>query len=245
LEESDTKLIPPFVHEVQSPWAWSRFYRKVAQPLPAADLGLPDNASTSPKSLDSTPDAESGSCSYDIDVALASLRRDHAWEVQSFVIAHEKACLVKVTQEISLEHQVESLEKGVAAWIAEHGGSCDSEAKTHLEREAKVFVEMVHREEMLKAESKLKETHEPSGLICVLLRVACVVSVMLAVAFMSHEMLTRLFAILFALGCGMALLWEDLVRSCLQLLLGGTSNRLSELCGQGLRLLALVRSATR
>merc|ERR1711972_1012148 len=176
------------------------------------------------------------SSNYDVDAALALLRRGHAWEVQSFVVAHENACLEKIIEEIGSERQVKLLGNNVTEWIAEHGNYCDSDEVKHLAHAAKIFAEAVHREEMSQAEGKIKTVKASFGIFTMMVRIACVVSLMLAFAFMSHEALTRLFAILFAIGCGMALLWEDLVRSCVQVLLGATFRRLDSLCAQLLRL---------
>jgi hypothetical protein len=243
---ADTKLVTPFLEEAQKPWSWSPFYRAVAQPILGTDPVMTDRNQGSLADSDDLVDAdpcEKVSSSYDVDTALAMIKRGHAWEVQSFVIAHENACLTKLIEEIDLEHQLRLLENGVTAWVADHDSYCDSDSGKQLVNLAKVFAESVHREEMLKAEIKIKKAKVPFDMFTMVLRITCAVSLMLALMFMSHELLTRLFAIFFAIGCGMALLWEDLVWSCVQALFGATFRRLDSLFAQLLRLTASVWEA--
>merc|ERR1712187_59489 len=246
IEAADAKLISPFLDEARKPWAWSQFYRAVAQSIHGKDPVKADNVQVGNAGGDDNADAEPCervSSNYDIDAALALLRRGHAWEVQNFVVAHENACLEKIIEEIGPERQVKLLENRVTEWIVEHGNHCDSDEVKHLAHAAKIFAEVVHREEMSQAEGKIKMVKVSFGILTMILRITCVVSLMLAFAFMSHEALTKLFAILFAIGCGMALLWEDLVRSCVQVMLGETFKRLDSLCAQLLRLKAFMWDA--
>jgi hypothetical protein len=171
---------------------------------------------------------------YDIDTAMAAMRCRHAWEVQNFVMAHESACLEKIVEEICLAQQVKLIEQDVAALNVEHSGLYDARAKKQLCKEAVAFVETVHREEMLKAEIRIKERSASYNLPLIFFRVACVVCI-LPVAFVDHEILIQVFGVLFALACGMALVWEDIVGNSLQLVFGATFQRLVSIRVQSLQ----------
>merc|ERR1712147_442087 len=116
-------------------------------------------------------------------------------------------------------------------WASEHSSFYQPQSKEDLEGKAKNFVEIVYREEMPKAESRIKEGQKPSLVLITMLRVIFMLAILLAVTTMSYELLTRLFASLFALACGMALLWEDLVMCSGRLLLGETMRRMRVLGG--------------
>merc|ERR1712232_227633 len=92
-----------------------------------------------------------------------------------------------------------------------------------LGTQAANYVQLVHQCEFPKAERKattdvtLRVSPE---ILIVTLRIVCVIGVFLAAAVMDHEYLTRLFAVLFSLGCGMALLWEENVLRIIRRLFG-------------------------
>jgi len=225
------ELMKPFIDEAHRPWDWTQFYRSVAEPIDGSDHILPGaaaiglahgNGGLREKSFSSEQTGV-----YDIDTAFAEMRQSHAWEHQKFVVAHQKACFDKITEAISMPKQVRILQGRLfKEWAEEHRGFCHEKSREDLEAQAKHFVELVYQEEMPKADSKIKEEKMPSSVSITMVRGACMFAVSLAVTTLSHELLTRLFSILFALSCGMALLWEDLVRCCLQVVLGESVRRL-------------------
>merc|ERR1719222_174425 len=91
---------------------------------------------------------------------------------------------------------------------------------------------MIHRPEMDAAEKKIKEEFTcPVG--CLLgLRVVIFTVLVAAMATLSHELLMRIFAVLFGLGCGVALLWEDVVMFSFRIVLGQSIKRLESFRAQ-------------
>lgn len=231
---SDGNLINCFRTEAQKPWEWPQSYRSVAKPIEKIDPTLPDGLSVgladsegNARDVSQVGESTNG---YDIDAAFAELRRRHAWEMQSFVIAHHKVCLQTITEELDLQNQVSVLQSNLSAWVQEQANAHHNvHLMQHLEAKAKQFVELVHRQEMPKAEIQISEGDQPSFALTLLARLACLLVVVLAVTTLSHETLTRLFATLFALGCGMALIWEDLLMCSFRLVFGGTVQRLCSL----------------
>lgn len=228
---SHGNLIKPFRTEAQKPWEWPQSYRSVAKPIGEVDPTLPDGLSVglavSDGNARNVSQVGENTNMYDIDAAFAELRRRHAWEMQSFVVAHHKVCLQMITEELDLQNQVSVLQRNLSAWVQEQANAYhDGHSMQHLEAKAKHFVELIHRQEMPKAEIQINEGVRPSFALTLLARLACLFAVVLAVTTLSHETLTRLFATLFALGCGMALIWEDLLMCSFRLVFGGTVQRL-------------------
>jgi len=164
--------------------------------------------------------------SYNIDAAFAELRHRHAQEMQSFVIAHQKACLDELTRELTLKHQLLMLEERLASWKSEQfdfNTAQASEVKQLMEQEAVKFVEMVFWDEMNKAQLKICEikTITPRPPFIFATRAVCVIVLLLSITHLDGERLTQLSAVLFALCSGMALLWEDVVLCNVKHLLGG------------------------
>lgn len=168
-------------------------------------------------------DAAFGTC--DLNQAFADMRQKQAWESQAFVLGHQKACVDRLLEMLTLERQIEALRDQVTTGITDRSWRYSPEAKLDLQDLAKAFVELIHGIEMQNAEQKIKEEFVfPLPLTC--LRVVIVLSVVLAVTTMSHELLMQAFGILFGLGCGMALLWEDVLMLSIRLLLGHSVKRL-------------------
>jgi hypothetical protein len=224
------ELLKPFLDEAQKPWAWAQFYRSVAKPIDGVDPSTATTSLLESADVQSKPHhdltSSEGSRPYDIDSAFVDLRSRHAWELQNFVTVHHKVCLDKIIEDLALPNQVSKLQADLAAWVADRNGFYNSQSKEHFECQARSFVELVHREEMPKAEARIKSGRLSSPLLVIFVRIACLASALLAATTMSHEVLIRLFASFFALLCGMALLWEDFVMSCARLLLGQTVRRL-------------------
>jgi len=222
---ADGGLIMPFALEAKKSWPWIRFYRSVANPIdgidPISSNGLPSGLAYADGNLRTTHSSTSDSNPYDIDAAFSELRRRHAEELQTFVIAHQKACLDKIIEELSLSHQVKSLRGKLAAYAFENDGFSDAKAKEYAEQQAQNFVEFVYREEMPKAEKRVREG-KPAPFITSItaVRLTFAAIIFLALSFVDHERVTNLFAIVFALICGLALVWEEPVLRSLQKLLG-------------------------
>merc|ERR1712224_753529 len=123
---------------------------------------------------------------YDIDATFAELRHRHAWEAQGFVVAHCKACLEQIVEDLALPRQVHVLQEQLATWALEHSVFYHSQAKQHLQSQAKKFVELVFQAEMPKAESRIKAGNVPSPVSLNIVRTACVFSVLSVVVAMSH-----------------------------------------------------------
>jgi len=204
------ELMKPFANEASKTWDWSDFYRKVAQPLPSIAEGS----------------MEADGSKYDVDAAYSAMRSKHAWEIQNFVTAHQQACLDRVVEELALPNQVVILQAKVEALTAKHGSAYHPEAKQLLLQHARTFVELVYREEMPRVEERIREEPMSSEAVVNLARVLCLVAIVIVLLTMSHELLVRIFAVIFALGCGMTLLWEDLVLGSVRIILGETLRRM-------------------
>jgi hypothetical protein len=223
----------PFLAEARRTWRWTECYRAVAKPIHEVDPTPTVDAVQVGVDLDSDSPCQHAMKPYDVDAALAALRHGHARELQSFVIAHEKACLEKMAEEITLARQVQILEQEVAAV------AIDLHGQAPLEKETTAFVEIVHREEMIKAQGKIKEDLEHNIVAQQIFGVACGVP-FLAAAFMGFECSMRVFVALFGVACGMAFMWEDLAPSCLHLIFGTNLQRWAAISDQSKRSLKFV-----
>lgn len=222
---SKGELVQPFSRDARQTWDWPEIYLSVAQPLQSPDF---DHAVDPNGEMDSSDNADVSTApkSYDVNEAFAELRKKHAWESQTFVLSHQKACVEKLLENLSLECQSKMLQSRIDAWVVEQRQLHPSQVKQELESQAKAFVEVVHRVEIQKAEAAIKEQFAFPTSFLLGLRVAVVLSIFLAVTNMSHESLMRCFAILFGLGCGVALLWEDVLILSVRLLFGYSMKRL-------------------
>jgi hypothetical protein len=225
------ELITPFLSEAKKPWDWPQFYRSRARPIDGVDCILLDDLTAGAAIFEVTSqDAIHGSAhtdtAYDLDHAFLELRHKHALELQNFVIAHQKICFEEVSAEIALPNQVLALEAALEESMSKHAAAYNLQVKQLMKEKAKHFVELVHRDEMAKADIKLQEDRTSFCMLATMMRIGFLVAVLLALTTMSHELLTRLFAVIFALVCGMALLWEDFVVASLHLLCGETVRRL-------------------
>lgn len=232
MEKGD--LVEPFNAEARKPWEWGQFYRTVAMPINGVDDCLTEQvpANISVPNGDSQtflPGAEHPR-TYDIDAAFAARRSQHAYILQDFVVAHQKVALNNLTDALALPQQIALLQAKVLTWATEEHypdsrGTSVAERAQRLERQALEFVELVHHGEMPKAEHKAKEDRAfivSRTLIIAGVRILCAVVVASAVIFMDREHLTRLFAMIFSLVCGMALVWEEPVLGAMLQLLDRT-----------------------
>mmetsp|Transcript_35209 Transcript_35209/g.56281 ORF Transcript_35209/g.56281 Transcript_35209/m.56281 type:complete len:385 (-) Transcript_35209:167-1321(-) len=228
---SKGELIKPFSRDAMHTWVWPEIYSSIAQPIQGIDF---DNANGSSVSMGSSDisDTQADPGTYDVNRAFKDLRSKHAWESQTFVLRHQKTCVDRLLEGLSLECQIKTLQDQIAAWIFEQSQSYSPQAKQDLEVQARAFVEVVHRGEMQKAEQKLKEEFALPTSFCFFLRGLTLVLVFVAVATVSYELLVRVFAVLFVLGCGMALLWEDVLIHTVRFLLGQSLKRVEVFCAQ-------------
>lgn len=195
-------LIKPFADEARKPWCWPDFYLARAKPI---------------ASVEAKGDAAITSETYDVQAAFAELRLKHAQESQNFVLAHQKACVEQLSEELKLPRQLESLEERVATLA--RGGTRRESLET-LQHQARCFAELVFREEMSKAEKKIAEDG-PSPLLLLAMRILCSLATVITPMALDFERLISLVAVLFALGCGMALFSEETFLHFIQMLLGG------------------------
>jgi hypothetical protein len=226
------ELIKPFSGESQKSWRWTQFYRTIAKPIDAIDPilanGIPVGMADVDGNVRTTTCSPDHTNVFDIDAAFSELRKRHAQELQSFVIAHHKVCMEKITEELCLSYQVKTLQDKLMAYASEHNGLINFKSKQCLQDQAESFVEIVYREEMPKAEKQIKEGSTVGTFTVIsLIRTMCVAALLLSVSCIDHERLSQLFAIAFALVCGLALLWEEPVLRGVQQLFGGVPQCLS------------------
>jgi len=236
---SNGALIRPFSDEARKSWQWPQYYRALAKPIVDIDPFFSDGTAAGmiednlqkkgPQDAhaEHTEHPQDLQTCYSIDAAFAELRHRHAQEMQSFVIAHHKACLEEVTKELTLSHQTMALQKKLSSRSMEQADFHNaqvSDVQQQREKDAMKYVEMVFLAEMAKAETKIRENTCPSFTIA--LRVVCIVVLLMSLTRLDGERLSQLFAVLFAMISGMALLWEDAVVSNLNHLFGGALWRL-------------------
>merc|ERR1712048_677445 len=108
---------------------------------------------------------------------------------------------------------------------------CKTPRKDYLSRLARDFVELVHREEMLKAERHASEPSLVPPLTVAALTAVCMLAVVLLITRVSHVL--PYLVSLSTVGCAVAFFHEDLSLRVQRLLLvfPGTSLRLSFLEG--------------
>lgn len=226
LKISNGDLIAPFESEVRRLWQWPDCYRSIAQPIDGVDAAA-INTNFAANEQGGTAEASRTEV-YDVDASFYALRRQHALEMQNFVVSHQKACFEAICEDLSLPKQVAVLEKQVSTWATDSSEASNPASLQCLQRQVACFVEKVHKDEMERAATLISQDKMPaarSTIVCI--RVVCFVLMLLAVASISYEVLLRLFSVLFALGCGLALLWEDLVLCGLRLVLGESLKRFS------------------
>lgn len=225
-------LMTPFEEEASKRWSWPGFYHSVASPILEVDPLLPNGTPVGMIRADDMPagaqqSSRSISLAYSIETAYAELRRRHASELQAFVLAHQKACMQKIIDELALPNQLQTLQNKVETWAAEHDGFYHPGTKELWATQVESFVNLTYRQFMPEAEKKVRQGKKDYSMkLAMLIRIACLVTILLAVTTMSHELLTRFFASFFALVCGMSLIWEDLVVGSLRILFGETVRRL-------------------
>mmetsp|Transcript_90044 Transcript_90044/g.160328 ORF Transcript_90044/g.160328 Transcript_90044/m.160328 type:complete len:348 (+) Transcript_90044:72-1115(+) len=198
------ELIAPFSDEAKRTWLWPECY--VASARPREDQLQPV----------SEPGAD-----------FTSLRRKHAKEAQDFILLHQEACVQQLSAELALPRQFEVLVQRVLAWAAlhKHFFQDPSRAEQLLRQQAQSFAELIFREEMSKADRQIQEnTPTISPKLLLLLRLLCAFATLLSSVTLEGEHLLRLCAVLFALGCGMALFWEEKFMQSARALLVGLPN---------------------
>lgn len=217
------ELVPPFSREACRSWDWPQCYCTVAQRLPGDGQSNDSNAALAKSEF---PNPTGDVDAFDVCQAFAKLRHEHAADLQNFVLGHQEACVRNILQDLSLDSQVSKLQEQIAASIPE-GNATHTLGMTRqtVTLQAQAFVEAVHSSEMQAAEKKLKEKLECPAQVLFGLRIAITLVVVTAISIMSHEVLMHLVAFFFALGCGLALLWEDVAASSLKLLLGSSIKR--------------------
>lgn len=201
-------------------------YLAIARPLEDTDLdgGHPDAAIHG--------DNGAGDAAFDVSRAFSEMRWKHAWEAQSFVLGHQQACIDSLARELTLDCQHAKLRAQIAEAGLEQSPGRSPEMTQTLLLQAKAFVDTIHFKEMKIAEQKIKEKFTCPASFLLGLRLVVVLMFIFALTAISHELLMRVFAVFFALGCGMALLWEDMVVMGGRLILGQSLKRLENLRAQ-------------
>lgn len=198
--------IAPFSGEAKHALRWPEAYLAHARPI-GEDLVEPGAV-------------------YDLGAAFAALRQKHAEEAQAFVMSHQEACVKQLSEELTLSVTCECLVQRAMAWAAMHRNFFQdpSRAEQLLIQQARGFAELVYREEMSKADSRINENVPMiSPKLLLTLRFLCAFAIFLGSVTLESEHLARLGAMLFALGCGMAVFWEEKFMQSMKTLLGGLS----------------------
>jgi len=156
-----------------------------------------------------------------------------AQEAQSFVLAHHMRCMeILETQELRLERQTELLLQRVlhGEWAASCSSARRPGVKQHVELQAKIFVDLIFRQEMSKVQGRLQVSLEGQVLVppemTLFVRCACALILLFAVFFIDHDVLERVFAIFVALLCGASLVWEDVIVRCMKTVFGENFTKL-------------------
>lgn len=160
-ETASGEMIKPFRREANRSWRFPQFYRSVARPIEGIDATLPVSmvAGARDTRRSTQYDSEFG-ITYDVESAFLELRRKHALELQNFVIAHHKECIEKVSAELVLPKQVCTLHYQLDMLLARHPGAYDLHSTQRFRDQAESFVELVHRDEMAKAQRKLEKKND-------------------------------------------------------------------------------------
>jgi len=198
--------IAPFSDETKHIWQWPEAY--LAHALPIGEDPV-----------------EQGGV-YDLRAAFGALRQKHAEEAQAFVMSHQEACVKQLSEELSLCVTCDCLVQRAMNWAAMHRSFFQEplRAEQLLIQQARAFAELVYREELSKADCRIKENSPMMSLKFLLaLRFLCVFVIFLGSVTLESEHLARLGAMLFALGCGMALFWEEKFLQSMKAILGGLS----------------------
>jgi len=218
------ELIRPFSEEAARAWKWPAFYRQLATPLECAHLSCG-------QVIAAPIVAGNVDVQYDIDMALQALKTRHAQEAQAFVLAHHMRCLQMMeTSEITLGRQTEILLCKVEEWEASCTASCRPNIKQHVVLQAKLFVDLIFRQEMCKVQARLQAP--PAGQllaapeVTLFVRCACALMLLFSVFYIDHDVLERVFAIFIAVLCGASLVWEDVIVRCMKTVFGEKSMRL-------------------
>eukprot|EP00929_Paragymnodinium_shiwhaense_P042276 TRINITY_DN21899_c0_g1_i2.p1 TRINITY_DN21899_c0_g1~~TRINITY_DN21899_c0_g1_i2.p1 ORF type:complete len:399 (-),score=83.20 TRINITY_DN21899_c0_g1_i2:329-1456(-) len=203
---SKGELAKPFQRDIQKSWQWPEFYRRSAVPLEDAET---QSSLARPRS---STDFQVQS-DYDIDLAFLHLRQKHAQEAQAFVMAHHRHCLGMLSTQLTLENQTNILLASVEQWLST-SRVCRPAARTHIEEQARFFVELVFQQEMSEAESKLSVAVHMSAsapALALIVRCMCALIMLVAVLVIDQEILQSVCSVFVAVMCGASLVWEDVV----------------------------------
>lgn len=214
-------LIRPFSQESQRAWQWPAFYRQAAQEIAGVEPLSGCGQAGMVEQVD-------GQARYCVDHAFQALREKHAQEAQAFIVAHHMRCVEMLSAELSLAKQTEMLLVKLAEWAALNT-CCRPGVMQHIERQAKVFVDLIYRQEMPKMEAKLAVQGQPCVIapaFMLFVRCSCALMVLLAVFLIDHDVLERVFSVFVAVLCGASLVWEDVIVRCVKTLFGDKSMRL-------------------
>lgn len=214
-------LIRPFSQESQRSWQWPAFYRQTAQEIAGVEPLSGCGQAGMVEQVD-------GQALYCVDHAFQALREKHAQEAQAFIVAHHMRCVEMLSAELSLAKQTEMLLVKLAEWAALNT-CCRPGVMQHIERQAKVFVDLIYRQEMPKMEAKLTVHGQPCVIapaFMLFVRCSCALMVLLAVFLIDHDVLERVFSVFVAVLCGASLVWEDVIVRCVKTVFGDKSMRL-------------------
>eukprot|EP00928_Gymnodinium_smaydae_P024735 TRINITY_DN19930_c0_g1_i1.p1 TRINITY_DN19930_c0_g1~~TRINITY_DN19930_c0_g1_i1.p1 ORF type:complete len:399 (+),score=64.28 TRINITY_DN19930_c0_g1_i1:54-1199(+) len=219
--EDSSMLIDPLAREAGMPWNWSRFYRIEAKPIEGIDSFTVASAGVTSDLLEGEAQDPCGTNSYDVDVAYADLRHKHAQELQSFIFAHQQACVDNMKARVSLEWQISKLEQQFDEWVLQHSGQgFSSEAIQYWRRLSKGYVERVFHDEMAYVERVAIRNSLPLSASTIASRVALAASMLLLLLFVEKTYLINMFCFFFSLLCGCALVWEDRILAITKFFLG-------------------------
>ena len=136
--EEDGAIMRQFEQESSRQWQWPQEYCASAHPV----LGI---------------DEQQEGMSYDIAKAWSTLRRKHALECQKFVVEHQKRALAYYESKTDYKEVKQHVTDIVTLWYSQHSSFMSLETKQQTHQNCQLLMDMVVREEIPKAKSRLTD----------------------------------------------------------------------------------------
>ena len=136
--EDDNAIMRQFEQESTRQWQFPQEYIASAHPVLGIDevqVGLP----------------------YDIAKAWSFLRRKHALECQKFVVEHQKRALTYFETKTDYKEVKQHVNDIVTLWYSQNSSLMSQQTKEQALRNCQLLMDMVVREEVPKAKSRMSE----------------------------------------------------------------------------------------
>ena len=141
------EILRAFSDEAKRVWQWTNQYKAKAQ--------LITEAGEDPHDVDvDFESTESGV--YSIEKAFAKLRKRHAKECQTFIIAHQKRSTELAYEAIQPQQALKDLIDEIESWLLKHPELLSEAAKNHTRATAKRFVELTMRQAIPQMKSRMQ-----------------------------------------------------------------------------------------